>query len=50
MKTNGMRAENGFVAEQLIRYEITSETTEGITLVPATNGRSNSPGGGGSEI
>lgn len=50
MKTNGMRAENGFVVEQLIRYEITSQTTEGLALVPATRGRSNSPGEGDSEI
>jgi len=50
MKRNGMRAENGFVVEQLIKYEITSQTTEGIALVPATSGRSNSPSGGGSEI
>jgi hypothetical protein len=50
MKTNGMRAENGFVVEQLIKYEITSQTTEGIALVPTTRGRSNSPGGWGSEI
>jgi len=45
-----MRAENGAAVEQMIKYEITSPSTEAIALVPMIRGCSSSPSVEGSEI
>jgi hypothetical protein len=50
MRRNGMRAENGAAVEQMIKYEITSQSTEAIALVPMISRMFSSPGERGSEI